>query len=243
MTASRRKVHRSRTVGLSKRKIMTILYLIVAAVAYLLGSIPFGYLLVKTFRGQDIRLSGSGNIGATNVARSGAKGLGAATLSLDILKGLLAMGFAAALAGSSFNICGGHEATCIPQLRLMSVGALLAVLGHVFPVWLKFKGGKGVATALGVFALLFPKGVVVSLAIFIIVLGLSRYVSLGSILAALAFPIAAYFLYHPDWMSLALTAAVSAVVILKHHQNIRRLLAGNENRFSRSKSSVAEKRA
>jgi acyl phosphate:glycerol-3-phosphate acyltransferase len=223
------------------------LYLIVAVVAYLLGSIPFGYLLVKTFRGQDIRLSGSGNIGATNVARSGAKGLGAATLSLDILKGLLAVGFAWRLAHSSYNVC-WHDPTyavfpCIPALQLMSMGALFAVVGHILPVWLKFKGGKGVATALGVFALLFPKAVVVALAIFIIVLALSRYVSLGSILAALAFPIAAYFFYQPDWMSLSLTAAVSAVVILKHHQNVRRLLAGNENRFGRGKSSVAEKRA
>lgn len=223
------------------------LYLIAAAVAYLLGSIPFGYLLVRTFRGQDIRLSGSGNIGATNVARSGAKGLGAATLMLDILKGLLAVGFAWRLAHSSYNVC-WNDLTyvafpCVPALRLMSAGAFFAVLGHILPVWLKFKGGKGVATALGVFALLFPKAVVVSLAIFIIVLSLSRYVSLGSILAALAFPIAAYFLYHPDWMSLSLTAAVSVAVILKHHQNIRRLLAGNENRFGRGKSSVAEKRA
>jgi glycerol-3-phosphate acyltransferase PlsY len=218
-----------------------ILYLIAAVVAYLLGSIPFGYLLVRTFRGQDIRLSGSGNIGATNVARSGAKGLGAVTLLLDILKGLLAVGFAWRLAHSFFNVCG--DSACVPALRLMSVGAFLAVLGHILPVWLKFKGGKGVATALGVFALLFPKAVVVSLAIFIIVLSLSRYVSLGSILAALAFPIAAYFLYHPDWMSLSLTAAVSVAVILKHYQNIRRLLAGNENRFGRGKSSVAEKRA
>jgi glycerol-3-phosphate acyltransferase PlsY len=218
-----------------------ILYLIVAAVAYLLGSIPFGFLLVKTFRGQDIRLSGSGNIGATNVARSGAKGLGALTLLLDMLKGLAAVGFAWALARSSFNDCGSSP--CVPVLQLMSAGALFAVLGHVFPVWLKFKGGKGVATALGVFALLFPKAVIISLVIFIIVLALSRYVSLGSILAALAFPIAAYYLYHPDWISLSLTAAVSAAVILKHHQNIRRLLEGNENRFGRGKASVAEKRA
>jgi acyl phosphate:glycerol-3-phosphate acyltransferase len=222
------------------------LYLITAIVAYLLGSVPFGYILVKTFRGQDIRLSGSGNIGATNVARSGAKGLGAVTLLLDILKGVLAVGFAAALAGSSFNICGGHEATCIPQLRLMSVGALFAVLGHIFPIWLKLKGGKGVATALGVFLLLFPKAILVSLAVFVIVLALSRYVSLASILAAVAFPLAAYFLYPTDWTSLVLTAAVSLVVILKHHQNIGRLLAGNENRMGASKAEAppaTEKRA
>jgi glycerol-3-phosphate acyltransferase PlsY len=219
-----------------------ILYLIVATVAYLLGSIPFGYLLVKTFRGEDIRLSGSGNIGATNVARSGAKGLGAATLLLDMLKGLLAVWLAAVLAASKYNLCGDFRVyPCVPSLRLMSVAALFAVLGHIFPVWLKFKGGKGVATALGVFALLFPLAVLVSLAIFIIVLVLTRYVSLGSILAALAFPVAAYFLYHPDWTSLALAAAVSAAVILKHHQNIGRLLAGTESRFGSKKSPVVEK--
>jgi acyl phosphate:glycerol-3-phosphate acyltransferase len=225
------------------------LYLIVAAVAYLFGSIPVGYLLVKTFRGEDIRLSGSGNIGATNVARSGAKGLGAITLLLDIAKGLLAVGLAWELGRSTLNVCWGAEYIpfpCVPGWRLMAIAALFAVAGHVFPVWLKFKGGKGVATALGVFALLFPKAVLVSLAIFIIVLVLSRYVSLGSILAALAFPIAAYFFYHPDWASLLPVVLAAALVIGKHHQNIRRLLAGNENRFGSGKqspSSPAEKRA
>lgn len=225
------------------------MYLIVAIVAYLLGSIPFGYLLVKTFRGQDIRLSGSGNIGATNVARSGARGLGAITLLLDVLKGLLAVWLASMLAASTGNHRCSSDALsdipCVPAMHLMSLAALFAVLGHIFPVWLKFKGGKGVATALGVFALLFPKAVLVSLLIFIIVLALSRYVSLGSILAALSFPLAAYFVYKPEWIPLVLTAAVSAVVILKHHQNIRRLLKGNENRFGGGKRSqpVAEKRA
>jgi len=225
---------------------MPILYFIVAAIAYLLGSIPFGYVLVKFVRGEDIRLSGSGNIGATNVARSGAKGLGALTLLLDVLKGAAAVWIAAALAASSYNRCAGVSETfglpCIPALRLMSLAALFAVLGHIFPVWLKFKGGKGVATALGVFALLFPKAVLISLIIFIVVLGLSRYVSLASILAALAFPIAAYFLYQPPWITLVFTAAVSAVVVLKHHQNIRRLLAGSENRFGSPRAS-AEKQA
>lgn len=222
------------------------LYLIAAVVAYLLGSIPFGYLLVRTFRGEDIRLSGSGNIGATNVARSGAKGLGALTLALDIVKGLLAVGLAWALARSAFNACGSAGAVCVPALRLMALAAFFAVAGHIFPVWLKFKGGKGVATALGVFTLLFPEAVVVALAVFIIVLVLTRYVSLGSILAALVFPIAAYFFYRPDWTSLLLASAVSAIVILKHHQNIRRLLARNENRFGDKESSPAppaEKRA
>ena len=221
---------------------MTTLYLIVAVVSYLLGSIPFGYLLVRVFRGEDIRLTGSGNIGATNVARSGAKGLGIATLALDAIKGALAVWLAATLAGSKYNLCGDFiEHPCAPALRLMSFAALLAVLGHVFPVWLRFKDGKGVATALGVFCVLFHKAILVALAIFILVVAITRYVSLGSILAAIAFPIAAYFIQNPDWISLLLASGVSLIIILKHHQNISRLLAGTENRFGGSKPQVAEK--
>jgi glycerol-3-phosphate acyltransferase PlsY len=221
---------------------MNKIYLIVAVMAYLLGSIPFGYLLVRIFRGEDIRLSGSGNIGATNVARSGAKGLGIATLALDALKGALAVWLAAVLAGSKYNLCGDFtQHPCAPALRLMSVAALFAVLGHVFPVWLRFKGGKGVATALGVFCVLFPAAILVALAIFILVVAITRYVSLGSILGAIAFPAAAYFLQSTDAMSLVLASSVSLIVILKHHQNISRLLSGTESRFGAAKAPVAEK--
>jgi acyl phosphate:glycerol-3-phosphate acyltransferase len=218
---------------------MTILYIIVAAVAYLLGSIPFGYLLVRIFRGEDIRLTGSGNIGATNVARSGAKGLGIATLALDAMKGAMAVLFAFAFA--NWNRLCVHNELCSPALRLMATAALAAVLGHVFPVWLRFKGGKGVATALGVFCVLFPAAILVALAIFILVVALTRYVSLGSILGAIAFPVAAYFLQNTDWISLLLASAVSVIVILKHRQNIGRLLTGTESRFGANKSPVAEK--
>jgi len=219
-----------------------IFYLTVAVAAYLLGSIPFGYLLVRIFRGQDIRLSGSGNIGATNVVRSGAKGLGIATLILDALKGALAVGLASWFAASKYNDCGDFVAFhCVNTLPFMSTAALFAVLGHMFPVWLKFKGGKGVATALGVFCVLFPKAVLVSLAIFILVVAITRFVSLGSILAAIFFPVAAYFLLKPDAVSLTLSSLIALSVVLKHHQNISRLLAGTENRFGRSKSPIAEK--
>jgi acyl phosphate:glycerol-3-phosphate acyltransferase len=221
---------------------MIAVYIVVAVVAYLLGSIPFGFLLVRIFRGQDIRQTGSGNIGATNVARSGAKGLGIATLVLDALKGAVAVGSAAAIANSEYNFCGDFvQYVCVSTLRLMSVAALFAVLGHVFPVWLKFKGGKGVATALGVFCVLFPKAILLALAVFIIVVALTRYVSLGSILGAIAFPVAAFFTQQTDSLSLLLASSVSLIVILKHHQNIRRLLAGTENRFGAGKSQVAEK--
>jgi len=221
---------------------MITLYLIVAAVAYLLGSIPFGSLLVRIFRGEDIRQTGSGNIGATNVVRSGAKGLGIATLVLDALKGALAVGLAALVAGSKYNLCGDFfQHPCAPALRLMSLAAICAVLGHVFPVWLRFKGGKGVATALGAFCVLFPKVILVSLVIFILVVAITRYVSLGSILGAIAFPVAAYFMQNADWLSLFLASGVSLIIVLKHHQNISRLLAGTENRFGGSKPQVAEK--
>src|ERR1044071_2277831 len=197
---------------------MTRLYFIIPIIAYLLGSIPFGYLLVRIFRGEDIRLTGSGNIGATNVARSGAKGLGIATLVLDAIKGALAVWLAAVLAGSKYNLCGDFiQHPCAPALRLMSLAAICAVLGHVFPVWLRFKGGKGVATALGVFCVLFPKVILVSLVIFVLVVAITRYVSLGSILGAIAFPVVAYFKQTADWLSLLLASGVSLIIILKHH--------------------------
>jgi len=226
-------------------------YIIVAAVAYLLGSIPFGYILVKIFRGEDIRLSGSGNIGATNVARSGAKFLGILTLVLDALKGYVAVLHGAHAAHHDLqdaNIALRHP-DLVPHM--MAVAALAAVVGHVFPVWLKFKGGKGVATALGVFIPLFPKALLVALVIFIISVAISRYVSLGSILATISFPIAACFLedashlhqdrsWGIDWATILPICATSLLVVAKHHQNIRRLLAGNENRLGQKKPPTAE---
>ncbi|HET9181900.1 MAG TPA: glycerol-3-phosphate 1-O-acyltransferase PlsY [Candidatus Angelobacter sp.] len=209
---------------------MTTLYLIVAILGYLLGSITFGYVLVKLFRGEDVRSTGSGNIGATNVARTGSKGLAIATLALDALKGAVAVLVARALVPAR-----------ISPLPYMAIAALAAVLGHLFPVWLKFKGGKGVATALGVFLVLFPEAVLVSLAIFIVTVLVTRYVSLGSILAAVAFPIAAYFIGSPDWQTLLPACAISLLIVLKHHANIARLLSGTEHRFGSAKT--AEKQA
>jgi len=200
---------------------------------------------VRVFRGEDIRLTGSGNIGATNVARSGAKGLGIATLVLDALKGALAVWLARAIVAAKYPVCpeGGtlYVFFCVYALPFEAVAALFAVLGHMFPVWLRFKGGKGVATALGVFCVLFPKAILVALAIFILIVITTRYVSLGSILGAIAFPVAAYFIEHPDTVSLVLASLVALAVILKHHENIRRLLAGTENRFGSGKSSPVEK--
>jgi acyl phosphate:glycerol-3-phosphate acyltransferase len=201
-------------------------YIVVAVVAYLCGSIPFGYLLVRGFRGSDIRLTGSGNIGATNVARSGAKGLAVFTLLFDVLKG-----FAAVLIAEMIT-SGPNSA--LYNGRTYAVGAfaaLFAIIGHMFPVWLRFHGGKGVATGVGAFFALAPLQVAIAVAIFVVVVALTRYVSLGSILATAAFPILVWFwrFQHPF---VFLPLAVAAVLIIaRHGSNIRRLLAGTEHRF------------
>jgi acyl phosphate:glycerol-3-phosphate acyltransferase len=191
---------------------------IIAAVSYLLGSIPFGFILVHVFRGQDVRLTGSGNIGATNVARSSPV-LGVLTLVLDALKGLAAM----ALTRAFFP---GPNA-------LTGVAALFAIVGHMFPVWLKFRGGKGVATALGSFALLAPASLLVTAGIFVAVVAAFRRVSLGSIVAVALFPVLAWLLhdYADAPQVLGFMAIASLLIIARHHQNIRRLLAGTEPRF------------
>jgi acyl phosphate:glycerol-3-phosphate acyltransferase len=189
-----------------------------AAFSYLLGSIPFGFVLVRIFRGQDVRLTGSGNIGATNVARS-SPALGVLTLVLDALKGVAAV----ALARAFFP----------GQNVLAGVAALFAIAGHMFPIWLKFRGGKGVATALGSFAMIAPRSLLVMVGIFIVVVVVFRHVSLGSMLAVALFPLLAWLLrdYGEAPQMLALMAIASVLIIAKHHQNIRRLLAGTEPRF------------
>ena len=213
-------------------------YLIIAAVAYLCGSIPFGYILVRTFRGQDIRETGSGNIGATNVARSGATGLAIATLLLDGAKGFLAMWLASFIWNPSGEdleraLQAGRSVPTYIYLPFV-IAALSAVLGHMFPVWLRFKGGKGVATAVGAFLWLSPTAVGLVLIVFALLVALTRYVSLGSIIAAAAFP-AALCMVKPEIATppmLAVLSFTSLLIIAKHHQNIRRLLTGTENRFA-----------
>jgi len=194
--------------------------------SYLLGSIPVGYLLVRLFRNQDIRSVGSGNIGATNVMRSGGRGLGAATFALDVVKGAAAVALAAWIA-PQFASAG------ISARDYQALAAVVAVLGHMFPVWLRFRGGKGVATGFGVFLIAAPWAALSSIALFLIVLMLSRYVSLASILGAGSFPVFAYFLVHGEKPPLFIAAQiiVASLIILKHHANIRRLLTGTENRF------------
>jgi glycerol-3-phosphate acyltransferase PlsY len=188
------------------------------ALSYLLGSVPFGYLLVKIFRGQDIRQSGSGNIGATNVSRSSPT-LGILTLLLDGLKGFAAVAITRAV---------------FPEHPLlMGIAAFFAVLGHMFPIWLKFRGGKGVATGLGSFILIAPKSILAMVAVFAAIVFTFRYVSLASITAVALFPLLAGFLdgYRNRPRMLACMALASILIIARHHENIRRLLAGTESRF------------
>ncbi len=208
-------------------------YLIVAVSAYLLGSIPFGLILTRAFLGTDVRKIGSGNIGATNVMRTGSKGLGIATLVLDAGKGYAAVMLAWALVHYS-GLVPGDDAYA--GWSMAGVAALFAILGHVFPVWLKFKGGKGVATGVGVFLALVPKAVLIVLGIFAVIFALFRYVSLASIIATAAFPAVAYAVLGGDGHNLLpFMCAASLLIIAKHHQNIRRLCSGTEHRLEFTK--------
>lgn len=184
--------------------------------AYLLGSIPFSYLVARLFGVADVRKVGSGNVGATNVMRSAGKGPGLVALLLDAAKGAVAAGAAARLVpGSSW----------LPPLA-----ALAAVLGHVFPVWLSFRGGKGVATGAGAFLPLAPAATGTAGVVFVLMLVLSRYVSLSSIVAAVSLAVLAFLWDSPREVAVCATA-VAALVIYKHRDNIERLLQGTENRL------------
>ncbi len=206
--------------------ILGILLIVVAA--YLLGSVPAGYLLVRLFLHQDIRKSGSGNIGTTNVLRSGGKGLAFATFLIDMLKGSAAVGIGL--------LVGALLLPHTPVRNLEALAALAAVLGHMFPVWLRFHGGKGVATGFGVFLVAAPWAALAAIAVFFLVVWLSRFVSLGSILGAASFPLFAWLLSRVEPGSrpaffVAAEFAVALLIIVKHHQNIHRLLTGTESRF------------
>ena len=188
---------------------------LIPVIGYLLGSIPFGFLIVRFAAGADIRKQGSGNIGATNVFRK-SRWAGIGTLVLDGGKGYFAVLIA--------RWMGGDPAW-------QAIAALAAILGHVFTVWLRFKGGKGVATGCGAYLAICPAAVVTTLVVFVLTVALTRYISLASILATGAFPLWAY-LYGEPTAVLFWGAMGATVIILKHHQNIRRLFLGTETKFA-----------
>lgn len=198
-------------------------YITIALLSYLLGSIPFGLILVRVFRGEDVRASGSGNIGATNVARK-SPALGIATLILDACKGLAAV------------LIAWTWIATVDYSMLLTVAALFAVLGHMFPVWLKFRGGKGVATSLGAFALIAPKSVLCMIGIFLLVVATLRYVSLGSVLAAALFPLLVLTLHeYSEPPQLILIFMVSLLILIKHRENVSRLVKGTESKLGASR--------
>lgn len=207
---------------------MTLLVIPVAA--YILGSIPFGVILTRAFGAGDVRNVGSGNIGATNVARTAGLPAGLLTLVLDVAKGSGAVLLAQKLSNDSAT--------------WMMVGAFAALVGHCFPVWLNFKGGKGVATAAGVFLVLSPLACIAAVILFVLVVIFWRYVSLGSISAATAMPLLIYFLWAPHHAPpLVVTfgaLAAALLIIYKHRGNLQRLIEGVEPKFSFGKKTDAE---
>jgi len=193
---------------------MNIEYLI-PLLSYLLGSVPFGYILVRATQGADIRETGSGNIGATNVYRK-SRWAGVATLLLDAAKGYLAVMIAVWISGDG---------------AWTGIAALCAIIGHVFTVWLRFRGGKGVATGCGAFLAIAPLSIATMLVVFVLVLVVTRYISAASIAAAALFPLCARLYGCPADIVLWL-APGCLLIIAKHHQNIRRIFNRTENRFT-----------
>jgi len=194
--------------------------------SYLLGSIPFGLLIVRSSRGIDVRKRGSGNIGTTNVLRSAGRKEACLTLLADVMKGFLPVFMVQAVLG---------------DLRLTAAAGTSAVLGHIFPVFLKFRGGKGVATALGVLAYLLPKAALGAVLVFLALTYWSKYVSLGSITAAITVPILA-MLFHDGTYPVCASMIIALLVIVRHSQNIRGLLAGEENKLGAEKTDQRRQR-
>jgi len=192
--------------------------LLAVVIAYLLGGIPFGFLLVKLTRGTDVRESGSGNIGATNVLRTTGRAAGVATLALDIAKGFVAVWLAAKLTDDA------------PEWT--SLAALAVMAGHAFPVFLKFQGGKAVATFIGAFAYLTPLPLAAVLLLFVVAVAVTRYISAASILAAATFPFGVWIILHPPIHVTIAAFIAGAFIVYRHKSNWSRLRAGTENVFS-----------
>jgi glycerol-3-phosphate acyltransferase PlsY len=221
-------------------------YILTALGAYLLGSIPTGFLVAKA-KGIDIRKTGSGNIGATNAMRVLGKPAGIFVLLMDALKGYVACAFLPPLI---FNWLAPHfSGLYVPfqnepvelQTRFFVLAGVCAVLGHNYTCWLKFKGGKGIATTAGVFLALAPWALLVALIVFILAVLVTRYVSIGSIVAAIALPVTVWVMTPHNLLLGIVSTALGVLAIYKHKGNIQRLMAGTENRLGRKKSSEAAK--
>ena len=194
-----------------------MILLLALAIAYLMGAIPFGYLLVKLTTGADVRAAGSGNIGATNVLRTTGRAAGIATLLLDIAKGWLAVWIAA------------HLAKGDPWWT--SAAALAVMAGHAYPVFLKFRGGKAMASFIGAFLYLTPVALAAVLAVFVVAVAWTRYISLGSIIAAATFPLAVWLIQRPALPIVAAAFVAGAFIVYRHSSNIQRLQQGKEHVF------------
>jgi acyl phosphate:glycerol-3-phosphate acyltransferase len=192
--------------------------LLAIAIAYLLGDIPFGYLLVKLTTGRDVRASGSGNIGATNVLRTTGRAAGVATLLLDIGKGYLAVWLTGRLTGG--------------DVRWMSGAALAVMIGHSYPVFLHFRGGKAMASFVGAWLCLTPLPLVAVLVVFVVMAAWTRHISLGSIVGAGTFPLAVWLIEHPPAIVVIAAVLSAALIVYRHRENILRLHAGTESVFS-----------
>ena len=188
------------------------------AIAYLLGDIPFGYLLVKLTTGGDVRASGSGNIGATNVLRTTGRAAGVATLLLDIAKGYLAVWLEGQLTGGN--------------VEWMSAAVLAVMLGHSYPVFLRFRGGKAMASFVGAWLCLAPLPLAAVLVVFVAMVAWTRHISLGSIIGAGTFPLAVWLIEHPPAVVVGAAVLSGALIIYRHRENIARLRGGNESIFS-----------
>jgi glycerol-3-phosphate acyltransferase PlsY len=207
-----------------------MLPLLLVAASYLIGSIPFSYLVVRLMTGQDIRQHGSRNVGATNVARSFGKAPGVIALFLDGAKGYAAVVLAEWLTTRpAWPLAVGNDAApWHSQAFWVALAAFIAVAGHMLPVWLRFHGGKGVATAAGAFLALDPLSVAASLIVFVIVLLTLRFVSLSSMVGAASFPLFLRYLSHAPFWTTVISIVIAISIIVKHHSNIARIAAGTE---------------
>jgi glycerol-3-phosphate acyltransferase PlsY len=191
--------------------------ILILAAAYLIGAIPFGFLLVRWTTGADVRTAGSGNIGATNVLRTTGRAAGVATLLLDIGKGYLAVWLAERLSGGSPG--------------WTAAAALAVMAGHAFPVFLRFRGGKAMASFVGAFLRLTPLPLLAVLVVFVVVVAWTRYISMGSIVGAGTFPLGVWLISQPPWPVVAAAVLAGGFIIYRHSSNIKRLHAGTENVF------------